>query len=219
MCRGLLIVERGFSSGGAGPVFLCGMWAPLGPGSKPVSPALRGGLLAPGPPGKPTTLNCTPQLPKCATGGGVPADPAPSLWLCASYVLPFPCLSFPICKTGPDDGSLQSGLGILWFAGTGSLVAALWPCDCHHPGTAPTVSRAALIPCCSPIKNQSLLPLPWKGRGLLTQCSQQNALGVMSHAFPGRRGSLGTSSLHPEASMLGGNPGSPISSHPRLELA
>ena len=51
--RGLLIVEGGFRGRGAGALSLCGMWAPLGPGIKPVSPALRGSLLTPGPPGKP----------------------------------------------------------------------------------------------------------------------------------------------------------------------
>ena len=34
---GLLVMERGLNGCVAGAVFLCGMWAPLGPGIKPVS--------------------------------------------------------------------------------------------------------------------------------------------------------------------------------------
>ena len=95
----------------------------------------------------------------------------------------------PSVKLGPMTATLQSGVGILWVRSCLQLdrspVNSGPPPGCLClPGTAPTVSRAPLTPCCSPIKTQRLLPLPLKGGGLLTQCGQRNALRVMSHAFP-----------------------------------
>ena len=45
-------LELGLSSFGAGAWLLPGMWSLLGPGLKPVSPALAGGFLSTGSPGK-----------------------------------------------------------------------------------------------------------------------------------------------------------------------
>ena len=50
-CRAQAL-ELGLSSFGAGAWLLPGMWSLLGPGLKPVSPALAGGFLSTGSPGK-----------------------------------------------------------------------------------------------------------------------------------------------------------------------
>ena len=51
-CRAQAPLELGLSSFGAGAWLLPGMWSLLGPGLKPVSPALAGGFLSTGSPGK-----------------------------------------------------------------------------------------------------------------------------------------------------------------------
>ena len=57
VARGLLIQytgtrHAGFRSCGAWASLLCGMWGLPRPGIEPESPALAGGFLTPGPPGK-----------------------------------------------------------------------------------------------------------------------------------------------------------------------
>ena len=49
-----LVAAPGLSSCGSWAQLPCGMWNLPGPGIEPVSPALAGGFLTTGPPGKPT---------------------------------------------------------------------------------------------------------------------------------------------------------------------
>ena len=51
-CWGLEALERGLSSSGAPAYLACSRWDLPGPGREPVSPALAGGFLTTGPPGK-----------------------------------------------------------------------------------------------------------------------------------------------------------------------
>ena len=91
---GVQALAPGLSSCGSQPWLPCGTWDLLGPGIEPVSLALGGGFLIPGPPGRPPQ---TPSALEQAAAGLLFSRPVVSAMGLASGHT-YSGLFFPICK-------------------------------------------------------------------------------------------------------------------------